>query len=73
MCEKAVEDEPEPLEYVPDLFKTEEICKEAVRRKPYALGQVPDNLKTKKCVKKLMKKTHGSCMLPLAVLKFKIF
>ena len=46
MCEKAVEDEPETLEYVPDHLKTEEICKEAVRREPYALGYVPDHLKT---------------------------
>ena len=46
MCEKAVEDEPKSLEYVPDHLKIEEICKEAVHREPYALGHVPDHLKT---------------------------
>ena len=45
MCERAVENEPEMLEYVPDCFKTEEICKEAVHREPYALGHIPDHFK----------------------------
>ena len=32
MCEKAAEDEPETLEFIPDHFKIEEIRKEAVHR-----------------------------------------
>ena len=46
MCERAIEDEPETLKYVPDRLKTEEVCKEAVRREPYTLRYVPDHLKT---------------------------
>ena len=46
MCERAVEDEPNTLEYVPDHPKTEEMRKEAVCREPFTLIHVPDHLKT---------------------------
>ena len=54
VCEKAVEDEPETLEYVPDHLKTEDISKDAVRREPYPLGHVPDHLKAKKMCEKVI-------------------
>ena len=46
MCEKAIEDGPQTLEYVPDHLKTEKICMEAVHTKPYTLRYVPDYFKT---------------------------
>ena len=36
MCEKAAEDEPKTLGYIPGRLKTEEICKETERREPKA-------------------------------------
>ena len=42
MCERAVEDRPWVLEYVPDHFKTQEICDKAVRDDLYFLQYVPD-------------------------------
>ena len=60
-CERAVEDDPEAIEYVPDHFK--------ILREPYSLGHIPDNFKTQKMCEKLLKKTHGGCMLSLTVLK----
>ena len=42
MCQRAVEDEPEVLKYVPDHLKTEEMCKEVVCRELYALPYVPN-------------------------------
>ena len=52
MCEKAVEDEPETIEYVPNHLKTEEMHKEAVCKETYALRHVPDHLKTQEMCKK---------------------
>ena len=34
MCERAVEDKPENLEFVPDRFKTQKMCEEAVTHTP---------------------------------------
>ena len=45
MCEKAVEDEPEALEYVPNHFKTQEMCERAIENEPYSLKFVPDYFK----------------------------
>ena len=47
MCEKAVEDEPETLEYVPNHFKTQGMCEKAVENEPYSLKFVSDLFKTK--------------------------
>ena len=52
MCVKAVEDEPETIEYVPKHLKTEEIRKEAVRKETYAMRRVPGHLKTQEMCKK---------------------
>ena len=46
MCERAVEDDPNTLEFVPDRFKTQKMCNEAVYREPYTLRYVHDHLKT---------------------------
>ena len=62
MCEKAVEDEPEALEYVPDHVKKEEICKEAVCRELYALGHVFDHLKTQKMYEKAVEEDQWRCI-----------
>ena len=56
MCEKAVEDEPEILKYVPDYSKTEEVCKEAVRREPWSLEYVPDCFKSAEMCYKAVEK-----------------
>ena len=37
MCEKAVENKPETLEFVPEHLKTQEICKEAIYMRPWPL------------------------------------
>ena len=42
MCERAIEDEPETLEFVPDHFKAQEMCNKAVEEDPCALEFVPD-------------------------------
>ena len=47
MCERAVEDEPETLEFVPDHFKAQEICDKAVEEDPC----VPDWFVTHQQVK----------------------
>ena len=52
MCEKAVEDEPESLEYVPNHFKTEEMFEKAAEDNPWSLEYVPDCFKTKKMCKR---------------------
>ena len=46
MCIKAVEDEPETLEYVPNYFKTQKMCERTVEDDPDTLRFVPDHLKT---------------------------
>ena len=46
MCKKAVEDEPETLEYVPDCFKTQGMCIKTLEENPWILRYVPDHLKT---------------------------
>ena len=42
MCERAVENEPYNLKYVPDHFKTQGICDKAVRDDSSSLQYVPD-------------------------------
>ena len=45
MCEKAVEDEPDTLKFVPDDFKTQRMCERAVEDEPETLEFVPDHIK----------------------------
>ena len=59
MCEKAVEDDPEAIEYVADHFKTKEMCKEAVCGEPYALGHIPGNFKIQKMCEKDVLSLHA--------------
>ena len=54
ICERAVEYDPETLEYMSDHLKKEEIWKEAVRREPYALMCVPDCFKTEEMCEKVV-------------------
>ena len=46
MCERAVEDESEALEYVLDNLKTQGMCIRAMRREPTTMRNVSDNFKT---------------------------
>ena len=46
MCDKAVEEDPGLLEYVPDQYKTQEMCDKAVEEDPRLLKYVPDWLVT---------------------------
>ena len=48
MCERAVEDEPATLEFVPDRFKNQEMCKKAIEECSYMLKDMPDHFKTQK-------------------------
>ena len=63
MCEWAVEDELSALEFVPNLFKTQnmcekarEMCTKAVEKYPYNLAYVPDYFKTPETYKKAVEK-----------------
>ena len=56
MCERAVEDNPCTLEFVPDKCKMKEMCERAVGDYPWALEFVPDHLKTKEMCDKAVKK-----------------
>ena len=42
MCEKAVENEPYSLKFVPDHFEMQEICDKVVRDDSSSLQYVPD-------------------------------
>ena len=42
MCEKAVEDDPETLEFAPDYFKIQKMCNKAVKDQPSSRQFVPD-------------------------------
>ena len=44
LCKKAVEDEPETLEYVPDHFKTQEMCIKALEENPWTPWYVLEHL-----------------------------
>ena len=46
MCDEAIEDKPEALEFVPDCYKTQKMCEKAVEKDPWSLKYVPDDLKT---------------------------
>ena len=48
MCKRAVEDEPDTLEFVPNHLKTQEMCNKAVEECPYMLEDVPFQFKTQK-------------------------
>ena len=47
MCIKAVEDEPDVIEYVTDHFKTEEMCEKAAEDDAWKLRFVLDYFKTR--------------------------
>ena len=46
MCEKAVENEPRSLKFIPDHFKTQGMCERAVEKFPRDLEFVPGHFKT---------------------------
>ena len=46
MCEKAVEEFPGALEFIPDHFKMQEICERVAEKYPSWFIYVPDQLKT---------------------------
>ena len=46
MCERAVEDEPEALKFVPNHLKTKEMYERVIEKYPYKLEFVPDHFKT---------------------------
>ena len=45
-CNKEVRRKPRSSEFVPDIFKTQELSKETVEKDPYNLKFVPDHFKT---------------------------
>ena len=60
MCEKAVDDEPEALKFVPFHLKTQEMCNKAVRIEPPSLTYIPDHFKTEKMYDKAVKDDSSS-------------
>ena len=46
MYEKAVEEDPRMMRYVPNDFKFQGMCEKTVEKYPWSLEYVPDNLKT---------------------------
>ena len=69
MCEKAVKDELDNLEFVPDCFKTKTMCERAVEKFPGALENVPITSLPKKCVKGSLKGRHFCLYMSLTVLR----
>ena len=55
MCNKAVEDEPETLEFVPDNLKTKTMCERAIEKGPYNLKFIPDHFKTQEICGKMVR------------------
>ena len=55
MCNKAVEDESETLEFVPDSLKTKTICDRAIEEGPYNLKFIPDHFKTQEICDKMVR------------------
>ena len=60
MHEKAVEDEPEALEYVPNYFKIQKMCERAIEEGLYNLKFVPDCLKMQDMCYKAVKDDSSS-------------
>ena len=50
MCEKAVEDNPSSLAYVPDHSKTKRMCEGAVEDDPNTLEYLADLFRTEKSI-----------------------
>ena len=48
MCEKAIENEPYSLKFVPDQYKAQEMFERAVEKKSWLLENVPDLFMTQK-------------------------
>ena len=71
MCEKAVEDEPEALELVPDHVKSLEICAKEVEKCNgyWNLSQII--LRRRRCVKKQLTKNHCHQNLYQTAIKLK--
>ena len=59
MCEKAVEDKPETLEFVPEHFKSLEMCERAVEssKDPWQVNDVLDHFKTEKMCERAVEKS----------------
>ena len=60
MCQKAVDDEPEALKFVPFHLKTQEMRNKAVHIEPPSLTYIPDHLKTEKMYYKAVKDDSSS-------------
>ena len=54
MCEKAVEEKPYTLEFVPDQFEMQEMCKKVIEENPWCLKGIPDHFKTQGMCKKVI-------------------
>ena len=63
MCEKAVENKPRSLKFVPDHFKTQEMCNEAIEKAPWLLEYVPVHLRTYEMCERAVEK----CLQPLDI------
>ena len=60
MCEKAVENEPGTLIFVPDHLKTQRMCERAVEKYTRAIESVPDRLKTQRMCERAVEKEPGA-------------
>ena len=50
MCNKAVDNYPHALEFVPECYKTQKMCDKAVNTYPSTIKFVPECFMTQKCV-----------------------
>ena len=50
MCNKAVNNYPLALEFVPVCYKTQKMCDKAVNKFFYIFDSIPDWFKTQKCL-----------------------
>ena len=48
MCNQAVDNYVDALEYVPECFKTQEMCDKVVDTCPFVFDSIPDRYKTHK-------------------------
>ena len=56
MCNKAVEFDPSSLQFVPDIFKTQDMCDKALEADPWSFEYAPDHFKTQDMCEKEVKK-----------------
>ena len=69
MCNRAVPRKPYTLRFIPEHRKTQEMCNDIMRINPAVFYLILDHFKTQGMCIKAVEKTHGSCTMPLIILR----